>query len=90
MIKDKSLIAKRRKLLNGHEYILKKDNPSAHNRITKLGDVFRELPNGLVYKEETGMGATHLELITNRNSPPNSPPSAGQSSLAQMKTSPIN
>lgn len=68
MIKKKSLIVKKRKLSNGFEFIIKKDNPSSHNGITKLGDVFSELPNGLVYKEETGMGATHLELTTKRNS----------------------
>jgi len=35
---------------------------------TKLSQVFNFLPSGLVYKEETGMGATTLEFISKRNS----------------------
>ena len=36
--------------------------------VTHLSDVFSALPNGLVHKTETGMGATTLELSTLRNS----------------------
>ncbi|MBS1640669.1 MAG: hypothetical protein JSR12_11500 [Bacteroidetes bacterium] len=38
------------------------------NRDTFLGDVFSVLPQGIIYKEETGMGATTLELLAPRNS----------------------
>lgn len=40
----------------------------AHGNTTRLGHVLKSLPHGLVYKEETGMGATQLELETPRNS----------------------
>jgi len=33
-----------------------------------LGHAFKFLSHGLVHKEETGMGATTLELKANRNS----------------------
>jgi hypothetical protein len=35
---------------------------------TKLSDVLEFLPQGIIYKEETGMGATTLELMALRNS----------------------
>ena len=49
---------------NIHEIIIKKDG----NNQTYLSDVLDRLPYGLVNKEETGMGATSLELQTPRNS----------------------
>lgn len=49
-------------------YILKKANPDSYRGNTRLGDVFNFLPSGLVYKDETAMGATHLELYSERNS----------------------
>ena len=45
--------------------IIRKENGSKN---THLSDVFSALPNGLVHKTETGMGATTLELKTLRNS----------------------
>ena len=49
---------------NIHEIIIKKDG----NNQIYLSDVLDRLPYGLVSKEETGMGATSLELQTPRNS----------------------
>ena len=49
---------------NVHQIIIKKDG----NNQTYLSDVLVELPHGLVHKDETGMGATSLELRTPRNS----------------------
>lgn len=36
--------------------------------LTRLGDVLNCLPNGLIKKDETGMGATYLEFTSSRNS----------------------
>lgn len=51
-----------------HSILIKKYNHDSFNGITRLGDVLTALPHGLVYKEETGMGATTLEFQTPRNS----------------------
>lgn len=48
------------------EIVIIKDKTTSSS--TKLSDVFKFLPNGLVHKEETGMGATTLELKCKRNS----------------------
>lgn len=60
---------------NKKEYrnlVVKKRNPNHRNNHTKLSDVFTKfpfgLPHGIVAKEETGMGATTLELRSHRNS----------------------
>lgn len=47
---------------------LQKFNASENNRLTRLSDILPELPYGVVFKEETGMGATTLELKSKRNS----------------------
>ena len=44
------------------ELVIKKYNPAQKNRITRLSEVLPKLPSGIVYKDETGMGATTLEL----------------------------
>lgn len=62
IIKDKTLIVRRTK----KKIIIKKQHPSG--RDTKLSDVLNAIPHGLINKDETGMGATYLELITERNS----------------------
>ena len=49
---------------NVKEIVIQKDG----NNQTYLSDVLDRLPYGLVSKEETGMGATSLELQTPRNS----------------------
>ena len=46
------------------EIIIRKED----NNQTYLSEVLYSLPHGLVHKDETGMGATHLELSTPRNS----------------------
>jgi hypothetical protein len=49
--------------IDGHEVVtIKKQNN------TKLSEVLNLLPPGLVQKDETGMGATTLELLAPRNS----------------------
>ena len=48
------------------EYILKNHLPSGEP--TKLGHAFEFLPPGILHKEETGIGATTLELQSKRNS----------------------
>jgi hypothetical protein len=50
------------------KYVLSKTNNASHRGITRLRDVFSLLPPGLVYKDETAMGATYLELEAKRNS----------------------
>ena len=50
------------------EITIRKYNPESHNRETRLSDVLKVIPAGLVNKTETGMGATTLELLTLRNS----------------------
>lgn len=47
--------------------IKRKISPDSSSEI-KISQVLKALPNGLVYKAETGMGATTLELRANRNS----------------------
>lgn len=47
---------------------LQKFNASENNRLTRISDILPELPYGVVFKEETGMGATTLELKSKRNS----------------------
>ena len=46
--------------------IIRNETPKSH--ATKLSQVLNFLPAGFVYKEETGIGATTLELTSKRNS----------------------
>jgi hypothetical protein len=68
MIKDASLIERDVSNLNGREIVIKGKNPNESNRNTKLGDVLDFLPYGLIHKDETGLGATTLELVCKRHS----------------------
>lgn len=52
---------------NRTKYIIKKHHNGSSDAI-KLSKVFDELPAGLIHKEETGIGATYLELTAKRNS----------------------
>ncbi|MCS4432843.1 hypothetical protein [Aquiflexum gelatinilyticum] len=64
---DPRLIKDRIDLENGiTEYIL--ENYLDSGEETKLGHVFKFLPSGILHKEETGIGATTLELKSKRNS----------------------
>jgi hypothetical protein len=67
-IKDGSLIECDVRNDNGREIVIKRKNPFEGGMDTKLGDVFHFLPSGLVLKEETGFGATTLELTSKRHS----------------------
>ncbi len=68
LIKNKKLVVSLNTKGNTTEFVIKKHNPASHLGITRLGDVLKALPFGIIYKEETGMGATTLELETPRNS----------------------
>lgn len=67
MVINTSLILKDESTEKGRELIIKRHN-AQENKDTKLGDVFDFLPSGLVYKDETGLGATTLELNSQRHS----------------------
>jgi hypothetical protein len=68
LIKNSELIVSESKDNNQHTIILKRENPSSYNGITRLGDALNFLPAGIVNKDDTGMGATTLELSTKRHS----------------------
>lgn len=67
IIKNSKLLAKRPEKPKKKHTIYTLKNKKGQ-RQTYLGDVFKELPCGLIYKHETGMGATHLEIQAPRNS----------------------
>ena len=50
------------------DFVINKVNNANPDKMTRLSDVLPELPYGIVYKDETGMGATTLELKSKRNS----------------------
>lgn len=62
------LLLEEKPLIKGRQITIKKENKGSYLDQTRLGDVFNCLPNGFVYKEDTGMGATTLELIAKRHS----------------------
>ncbi|MFM1961639.1 MAG: hypothetical protein RLZZ172_484 [Bacteroidota bacterium] len=53
---------------NGEEYIISKYKDSSCSKQVYLTDVFDFTPPGFLYKDETGMGATTLELKAKRHS----------------------
>lgn len=68
-IKNKALLLSNKTDKGVRTVIIKKEkSTSGKLETTKLSDVFNFLPNGIIYKEETGMGATTLELLSKRNS----------------------
>jgi hypothetical protein len=68
MIKNSALVVKDETTENGTVITIKRHSPNLNNREVKMSDVFEFLPSGFVHKEETGIGATTLELISSRNS----------------------
>jgi hypothetical protein len=69
IIKNKALVRLEKDEVDYKEYIIKKySTTSSKPKLTKLSYAFKFLPHGLVHKEETGMGATTLELKSRRNS----------------------
>jgi hypothetical protein len=68
MIKDATLVAGTEETEKVKLIIIKRNNPNNENNDTKLGDVLNAMPHGLILKEETGMGATTLELNSLSNS----------------------
>ena len=67
MVKDASFIISDTTSSNERVIVIKRSN-LPQKRETKLGDVFYSLPHGLIHKEETGLGATTLELAAERDS----------------------
>lgn len=68
IIKNKSLVSEIKKNERETTVTIKRENSESYQSITRLSDILTELPPGLIYKEETGMGATYLELTCPRNS----------------------
>lgn len=68
IVKDSSLLVGETKNARGERLIKIKRTGYGSTTETKLSQLFEFLPFGLVYKEETGMGATTLELKSPRNS----------------------
>lgn len=66
-IRDKKLIKSNTATKNGVVLEIFR-NEKLKSSSTKLSDVLEFLPAGFVYKEETGMGATTLEINAERNS----------------------
>ena len=70
LIRDEN-IAKVNKKKWGNEVVINRHTTSSNNKKVKdnhLSDALSFLPSGFVYKEETGMGATTLEIFAERNS----------------------
>jgi hypothetical protein len=68
-IKNKTLLIANKKVKKVSTLTIKSEHSlNGTFQTTKLSDVLDFLPQGIIYKEETGMGATTLELIAARNS----------------------
>ena len=67
-IKNKNLIISITPSDKGANIVIQRENKGSHNDTTKLSDVFNLIPHGIVQKDETGMGATTLEIEAPRNS----------------------
>lgn len=67
-LKDKKLVSSPKYSEKGVEFVLKKYKDSKQQKKVYLSDVFTAIPPGVLYKEETGMGATSLELSAPRHS----------------------
>ncbi len=68
MIKDPALVVSDNTTETSRVIVLNKYNRASPDGLTKLSHVFYEMPAGLIHKEETGIGATTLELEAKRNS----------------------
>ncbi len=70
-LKDETLCSTDNKQFGDRKWLevtIKRVNPYSSTNTTKLSDVLKFLPHGFVYKQETGMGATSLEITSHRNS----------------------
>jgi hypothetical protein len=67
-IKNKQLVVSNKKVSDSTELIIKRRATLKAKKETKLSEVLNLLPPGIVQKDETGMGATTLELLAPRNS----------------------
>jgi hypothetical protein len=63
-----SLVERKQKKSSTETSLVIKRKFPHESRDTKLSDVLKFLPAGIIYKDETGMGATYLELTCPRNS----------------------
>ena len=68
LIKRKFLIINREKIDSSEVITIRKNTRWRKQEPIRLSDVFNYIPHGIVHKEETGMGATYLELKAKRNS----------------------
>ena len=66
-IKNKKLIVSTKHTTKGNTITIKRYQTKKKSPVY-LADVFLETLAGFIYKDETGMGATSLELTTGRNS----------------------
>lgn len=67
-IKNQKLIVSKTNKPSGIEIVIQRKNKASFQEQTRLLDVFKFHPSGVLYKEETGIGATTLELRSLRNS----------------------
>jgi|LakMenEpi03Aug12_release.lakeMendotaPanAssembly.Ray.scaffolds.fasta_scaffold79926_3 hypothetical protein len=67
-IKNNSLVVSNETTPKETTLIIKRENKDSSSGITKLSDVLDYIPNGIIYKDETGMGATTLEITSKRDS----------------------
>jgi hypothetical protein len=68
IIKQSNLVLGINEKSSGTEVVLKRFKDDQAARPTYLSDVFSATPFGFLYKDETGMGATTLELNADRHS----------------------
>lgn len=68
IIKDNNLVSDVIEKPGGVELVLKRKLKAKGKKSTYLSEALNETPHGFLYKDETGMGATTLELMANRNS----------------------
>ena len=66
--KNISLVTSNEPRSDGREIVIKRSNVRSYQKQTRLLDVFEFHPAGVLYKDETGIGATTLELRSPRNS----------------------
>lgn len=68
IIKDNNLVSDVIEKPGGVELVLKRKLNAKGKKSTYLSEALNETPHGFLYKDETGMGATTLELQANRHS----------------------
>lgn len=67
-IRNSKLVISNQKKSFGTELVIKRFKNLKSKAETKLSEVIQALPNGFIYKEETGIGATTSEIKAERHS----------------------